>query len=39
MEKKKYIKPEIEVVDLTDDFIITTSGWNWDDDGEDIDNW
>ncbi len=28
MEKVKYTLPEIEVVDLTDDFIITTSGWN-----------
>lgn len=37
MEKKEYTKPIIEVVDLTDDFIITTSntsGWN---DDEDID--
>lgn len=28
MEKVKYTLPEIEVVDLTDDFIIVTSGWN-----------
>ena len=35
MEKVKYTLPEIEVVDLTDDFIIVTSGWN--DHGEDGD--
>lgn len=37
MEKKEFIKPIIEVVEITDDFIITTSqtsGWN---DDEDID--
>lgn len=28
MEKVKYTLPEIEVVDLTDDFIIATSGWH-----------
>ena len=28
-EKKIYIKPEIEVIEITDDFIITTSEWNW----------
>ena len=36
-EKKIYTKPEIEVIEITDDFIITTSqtsGWN---DDEDID--
>ena len=37
MEKVKYTLPEIEVIQITDDFIIATSGWNWDDSGEDID--
>lgn len=38
MEKKEYIKPLIEVVDLTDDFIITTSNTSGfiDEDDEDI---
>lgn len=38
MEKVKYTLPEIEVVDLTDDFIIVTSGWNsYDDEDGDLD--
>lgn len=39
MEKKQYILPEIEVIEITDDFIITTSKTSGfiDEDDEDID--
>ena len=38
MEKKEFIKPIIEVVEITDDFIITTSHTSGfiDEDDEDI---
>lgn len=39
MEKKKYILPEIEVIELDNDFIITTSKFNYDDDEDDEFDW
>lgn len=38
MEKKNYIKPEIEVININDDFIICTSDYNWDTPDIDFDN-
>lgn len=39
MEKEKYILPEIEVIELDNDFIITTSKFNYDDDEDDEFDW
>lgn len=39
MEKKEYKLPEIEVIELTDDFIITTSEFHYNDDEDDVFDW